>query len=101
MSKKIKKIHFVGIKGVGMTPLAIIAKQASFNVSGCDVDERFITDESLENAGIKAQIEFSKNHIDDAELVITTGAHGGFDNIEVKTLPHDFQNYYYVAHKDK
>ena len=25
----------------------------------------------------------------------------GFSNVEVKTLPHDFQNYYYVSHKSK
>ena len=25
----------------------------------------------------------------------------GFTNIEVKKLPHDFQNYYYVAYKNK
>ncbi|OGH08349.1 MAG: UDP-N-acetylmuramate--L-alanine ligase [Candidatus Levybacteria bacterium RBG_13_35_9] len=81
--KKIKSIHFVGIKGVGMTPLAIIAKEAGFRVSGCDVDEEFITDETLKNAGIKPQIEFSESHLQDMDLIITTGAHGGFENIEV------------------
>jgi len=25
----------------------------------------------------------------------------GFKNIEVKKLPHDFQNYYYIAYKNK
>ena len=40
---KIKNIHFVGIKGVGMTPLAIIAKEVGFSVSGCDLGEEFIT----------------------------------------------------------
>ena len=29
---KIKTIHFVGVKGVGMAPLAIIAKEAGFTV---------------------------------------------------------------------
>ena len=33
--KKIN-IHFVGIKGVGMTPLAIVAKEAGFGVTGSD-----------------------------------------------------------------
>ena len=79
---KIKNIHFVGIKGVGMTPLAIIAKEAGFEVTGCDVDKEFITDESLDNAGIVSQIGFDATHVLDADLVITTGAHGGFDNIE-------------------
>ena len=25
----------------------------------------------------------------------------GFANVEVKKLPHDFQNYYYIAYKNK
>ena len=79
---KIKNIHFVGIKGVGMAPLAIIAKEAGFKVTGCDVDKAFITDESLKKAGIDVKIGFNALHVGDADLVITTGAHGGFDNVE-------------------
>lgn len=79
---KIKNIHFVGIKGVGMTPLAIIAKEAGFKVSGCDIDEEFITDILLEKSGIKPLVGFDESHIKGCDLVITTGAHGGFDNIE-------------------
>src|SRR3989344_5339235 len=56
---RIKKIHFVGIKGVGMAPLAIIAKEAGFDVAGSDIE------------GV--------------DLVITTGAHGGFSNPESKS----------------
>ncbi|QQG40451.1 MAG: UDP-N-acetylmuramate--L-alanine ligase [Candidatus Levyibacteriota bacterium] len=81
--KKIRSIHFVGIKGVGMTPLAIIAKEARFIVSGCDIADEFITDESLKKAGIMPLIGFSKHHLEDIDMVITTGAHGGFDNPEV------------------
>lgn len=81
--KKVKSIHFIGVKGVGMTPLAIIAKKAGIKVTGCDVNEEFITDELLKKAGIEALIEFSKDHISSQDLIITTGAHGGFDNIEV------------------
>jgi UDP-N-acetylmuramate--alanine ligase len=82
--KAIKKIHFVGIKGVGVAPLAIIAKEAGFEVTGCDIDEQFITDEPLNNAGITPMIGFVDKHIDkDCDLVIITGAHGGFRNVEV------------------
>lgn len=83
--QKLKKIHFVGIKGVGMTPLAIIAKEAKVTVTGSDVAEEFITDESLKKAGITPLVGFSEAHITkDIDLVITTGAHGGYDNVEVK-----------------
>lgn len=81
--KKIKNIHFVGIKGVGMTPLAVIAKEAGFNVSGSDLGEEFITDELLAKVDIKPLVGFSAEHLLDCDLVITTGAHGGFENIEV------------------
>jgi UDP-N-acetylmuramate--alanine ligase len=80
---KIKHIHFLGIKGVGMTPLAIIAKEAGFVVSGCDLDEQFITDPLLRKAGIKPLVGFSAEHLAGCDLLITTGAHGGFDNAEV------------------
>lgn len=78
-----KKIYFVGIKGVGMTPLAVIAKEAGMKVSGSDIGETFITDEILKKAKITPLVGFSKDHIVDPDLVITTGAHGGFTNEEV------------------
>ncbi len=81
---KKKHFHFVGIKGVGMTPLAIIAKEAGFTVTGSDIDQEFITDAVLKKAGIAPLVGFSKDHIDKPNIVITTGAHGGFDNVEVK-----------------
>lgn len=81
---KPESIHFVGMKGVGMAPLAIIAKEAGFKVTGCDSGDKFITDEILKNAGIECINGFSESHIKSADLVITTGAHGGYDNPEVK-----------------
>src|SRR3990167_6415872 len=82
--KKIKHIHFVGIKGVGMTPLAIYAKEAGYIVTGSDVSRVFITDSALKKAGISIYSEFSSSHItEDIDLVIATGANGGSDNIEV------------------
>lgn len=83
MNKKLK-IHFVGIKGVGQAALAIIAKEAGFVVTGSDINEEFITDPPLKKAGIVPFIGFSKEHITNQDLVITTGAHEGFDNVEVR-----------------
>jgi len=80
---KLKKIHFVGIKGTNMTPLAIIAKEAGFEVSGSDIEQEFITDAALKKAGITQFVGFSGEHITNQDLVITTGAHGGYDNVEV------------------
>lgn len=83
MIKKKLKVHFVGIKGVGQTALAIIAKEAGFEVTGSDIEEEFITSECLMKSGIVPIVGFSRENVDDADLLITTGAHGGFDNIEV------------------
>src|SRR5579863_6228830 len=80
---KIKKIHFVGIKWVGMAPLAVIAKEAGFGVTGSDVADIYITDEILRSAGIVPLVGFTKDHIKNIDLLITTGAHGGYDNPEV------------------
>lgn len=82
--KKVKSIHFVGIKGVGMTPLAVISKEAGIKVTGSDIDEIFITDEVLSKAGIIVFDSFQAQHASDVDLVIASGAHGGRDNVEVK-----------------
>lgn len=81
--KKIKKIHFTGIKGVGMTPLAVIAKEAGFVVTGSDVSDIFITDKELKKAGIEKIEEFKTSNVENVDLVIATAAHGGSENKEV------------------
>ncbi len=67
-----------------MTPLAIIAKEAGCKVTGSDIDQEFITDDALKKAGIVPFKGFSEDNIKKPDLVITTGAHNGYDNIEVK-----------------
>lgn len=79
-----KQVHFVGIKGVGMTALALIAKQAGCMVSGSDVTESFITDEMLKSSGIDVLPGFDPKRVIDKDIVITTGAHGGYENPEVQ-----------------
>ncbi|MBI2195829.1 MAG: UDP-N-acetylmuramate--L-alanine ligase [Candidatus Levybacteria bacterium] len=82
--KKVKSIHFVGIKGVGMAPLAVIAKEAKIKVTGSDVEEEFITYGPLKRAGITPYIGFDAEHVGKPDLVIASGANGGTQNIEVK-----------------
>jgi len=81
---KIKKIYFVGIKGVGMCSLAIYCKQAGFEVEGSDVEEKYVTDPVLADKKIKVKKGFLKENVNaDIDLVIATGAHGGMTNPEV------------------
>lgn len=88
MKRKIKKIYFVGIKGVGMTSLAVICKQAGFEVRGSDVSEEFITDVILKKEGISIDLGFDTKYLElffketltEEALVVVTAAHGGLSN---------------------
>lgn len=80
----LSNIHFTGIKGVGMTALALCAQDAGIQVTGSDVDEVFVTDETLKKCDIKWASGFSADNLSKKlDLVITTGAHGGLENPEV------------------
>lgn len=83
---KVKKIHFVGIKGIAMASLAVYAKERGFAVSGTDTAEKFPSDDVLAQKKIISMIGFDPAHISKTspDLVIYTGAHGGRDNGEVQ-----------------
>jgi len=82
--RKIKRVHFTGIKGVGMTALACCFQDMGIKISGSDVGETFVTDGVLKKRKIRWKIGFSeKNLIPKPDLLITTGAHGGLNNPEV------------------
>lgn len=84
--KKAKYIHFVGIKGVGMAALAILAKEAGIKVTGSDIADRFVTDNFLKQAGISWKVGFSPKNIEGRpDLVVVTGAWGGMENPEAQS----------------
>lgn len=90
--EKIEKIFFVGIKGVGMAPLSIIACEAGIEITGSDIDDEFITDLWLKKKEIAISVGFGTESIKSFFegtspkncLVVTTGAHKGFDNPQSK-----------------
>ena len=83
--KKLKHIHFTGIKGVGMASLALCLKDLGKKVSGSDVAEVFVTDEVLKKNKIAWKIGFGESNLKPKpDLLVTTAAHGGFLNPEVK-----------------
>ena len=57
-------IHFVGIKGTGMTALVEILHKQGAIITGSDVSERFYTDEILEKLNLKV-FPFSEENITD------------------------------------
>ncbi|MCX7836723.1 MAG: Mur ligase domain-containing protein, partial [candidate division WOR-3 bacterium] len=72
-SWKVKKIHFVGIGGNGMSGLALVLKNLGFEVSGSDIKKTSLT-EFLEKSGIKVYYFHSKENIKNAELVVFSSA---------------------------
>ncbi len=68
-------IHFVGIKGTGMSALAQISVQVEgANITGSDVEERFYTDSILEHANIPV-LRFSPANVENADLVVASAAY--------------------------
>jgi len=82
---KIKKIHFIGIKGVAMSGLAVISKQMGFEVAGSDIPEKFITDKILVKEGIKIFENFDENNLSWSPDLVVVGASWSNDNPEVAT----------------
>lgn len=82
--KNIKSIYFTGIKGVAMTALALCAQDMGIKVTGSDTKELFVTDEILKDREINWVKGFKPERITkEYDLLITTGAHGGLNNLEV------------------
>ncbi|MBI3671687.1 UDP-N-acetylmuramate--L-alanine ligase [Candidatus Azambacteria bacterium] len=82
---KYKKVHIVGIKGVGAAALAEILLNSGYEISGSDVKEDFITTSSaLKNAKIPifgfGEIDFS-----DIDAVIRSVAYNEENNIDIKS----------------
>ncbi|MDR0675913.1 MAG: UDP-N-acetylmuramate--L-alanine ligase [Elusimicrobiota bacterium] len=78
----IKKIHFVGIGGSGMSGIAEVLNNLGYKISGSDIQETLLT-KMLESQGIKINIGHSALNInDDVELVVISTAIS-MDNPEV------------------
>ena len=68
-----RKVHFIGIGGVGMAALAALMKSAGDNVSGCDLCSTART-RWLESLGIPVAIGHDPSHVEGADLVVATPA---------------------------
>ncbi len=79
----LKKIYFIGIKGVGMAALAIFAKEMGYQVSGSDIEENFVTDAALKKADIAVYNFDPQNLKDKPDLVVVSAAYNK-DHPEVK-----------------
>lgn len=72
--KKIKKIHFIGIGGIGVSALARIMKHKNYEVTGSDLKSSNLT-KQLQKEGIKVFYnQIDENITKDVELVVKTSA---------------------------
>lgn len=76
----VKNIHFIGIGGSGMCPIAGILHHKGYNISGSD---NYISDtlQRIINKGIKVYTQHNSQNVENAELVVYSAAIKD-DNVE-------------------
>lgn len=74
--------HFIGIKGSGMSALAIIMKELGYNIQGSDYEKHYFTEENLIKNNIKI-LNFNKENIKE-DMIIVKGNTFNEENVEVK-----------------
>ena len=73
MFRKVKKIHFVGIGGIGMSGIAELLLNLGFDVSGSDINESPIV-EKLIRLGADVHMGHSTVNLKDADVLVYSSA---------------------------
>ncbi|HID09793.1 MAG TPA: UDP-N-acetylmuramate--L-alanine ligase [Candidatus Latescibacteria bacterium] len=73
MFKKIKRVHFVGIGGIGMSGIAELLLRMGYEVSGSDLRRTSIT-ERLEELGARVWYGHKAEHVSGADVVVYSTA---------------------------
>jgi UDP-N-acetylmuramate--alanine ligase len=76
-----RKVHFVGVGGIGMSGLAEILLNLGYEVSGSDLQASEIT-QRLETYGLRFHEGHQPAHVGDAEILVVSAAVSS-DNVEV------------------
>jgi len=80
--RRIRKVHFVGIGGAGMSGIADVMNTLGYQVSGSDVASNAVT-EQLKSSGVKVYHSHSVENVSDVDVVVTSTAISS-ENIEVE-----------------
>lgn len=70
---RIKRIHFVGIGGVGMSGIAEVLLNLGYEVSGSDIAENATTRRLVEN-GAKVKLGHAAEHVSGSDVVVISSA---------------------------
>ncbi len=73
MKHKVRKIHFVGIGGSGMSGIAEVLVNLGYQVSGSDLAESAVT-RRLASLGVSVSLKHQKQNIDGADAVVVSSA---------------------------
>jgi UDP-N-acetylmuramate--alanine ligase len=76
-----RRIHFVGIGGIGMSGIAELLANLGYAVSGSDARRSDVTDR-LATLGVRIGIGHDAAHVGDADVVVQSSAIGP-DNVEI------------------
>ena len=82
MKNKIKKIHFIGIGGSGMSGIAEVMHNLGFNISGSDSASSKVTRE-LKQMGIKISFKHDARNVNNTDVIVISSAISK-TNIELK-----------------
>lgn len=94
MSKKKRKIYFIGIKGVGMTMLAQFLAERGEEISGSDIKDVFLTDKVLRAAKIPVLSPFKAANVPlDADLIICSSAFTPENNPELALIKNQAERF--------
>jgi UDP-N-acetylmuramate--alanine ligase len=73
MKHKVRRIHFVGIGGVGMSGIAEVLANLGYEVSGSDLAESATT-KRLAAMGVKVRLKHEAAHMEGADVVVVSSA---------------------------
>ena len=76
-----RRVHFVGIGGIGMSGIAEVLANLGYDVSGSDARRSEITDR-LASLGVRVSVGHDAGHVQGADVVVTSSAVAS-DNTEV------------------
>jgi UDP-N-acetylmuramate--alanine ligase len=73
MKHKVRRIHFIGIGGSGMSGIAEVLANLGYQVSGSDLSENAAT-RRLGAYGVKVSLNHNAQHVDGADAVVVSSA---------------------------
>ncbi len=73
MLGRTRRVHFVGIGGIGMSGIAELLANLGYQVSGSDARRSEMTDR-LADLGVRVAIGHAAEHVGDADVVVTSSA---------------------------